>query len=258
MRERGYEKRFIAYTISMEEITVTERATNDKNVGYLLATLASAADDLGGKIFRHADDARSVLTIRVPEEGADYLRSETEDRIADVIAVRYKYDFFRSRIRPDGIEGLKRELLFSALIAADLAEDKRYIMRKLRLFREYAIDGIWNFRLGALKRKWTDIVGYIPAYFDEKRLKDFIVYLVGEKRGRKVVVENGNVYDKNFNLLRRSDLIDATGEGKLVREVILSGGGSVELIGNVPSLDEKYLREYFGSSVVISASRRQT
>lgn len=233
----------------MEEITVTESAANRGNVVYLCSALGGAVADFGGRTEIVSDDVRASLKIFVPEEGADFVRGETEDKIADVIAVRYKYEFFRRRVRPEGVDGLERELLYAALISADLFEDKRYIVRKLHAFREYAVDGIWNFRLGALRRKWTDIVGYIPLYFDGKKLKDFITYLVGEKKGKKVVVENGLVYDKHFNRLRRAALVDAEGEGVIVREVLLSGCGSVELSGAVPPVDEKYLREYFGSSV---------
>ena len=208
--------------------------------------MAGFLSDFNGSAGVSLNGERSTLTLKINKQYADLFKGEVEDRIADVIAVRYKYAYFRKNVRFEGLDGFETELLRAALIAADLDEDKKYIIRRLRNFEEYAIDGIYNFRLAPLKRKWNDIVGYIPPYFSNGQLKDFVKYLLGEKRNKRVIVENGEVYDENYNKLDRVSLTDGGEDGKIVREVLLSASGKVSVRGNLPSADEKYIRAFYG------------
>ena len=47
----------------------------------------------------------------------------------------------------------------------DIDEDKKYAIKKLKSFQEYALDGIFNFRLQPLKNKWREVASYIPFSF---------------------------------------------------------------------------------------------
>ena len=46
-------------------------------------------------------------------------------------------------------------------------------------------------------------------------------------------------------------------EGKIIREIILSGCGLIELNGDLPKTDEFYLMEYYGDKVLISKTTWQ-
>lgn len=240
--------------MSMREIKVTESGDGAENIGYVGRGLAGFLADFNGDARVSLDEKRSTLTLRINKDYADLFRGEVEDRIADVIAVKYKYAYFRKFVRFDGLDGFETELLRAALIAADLDEDKKYIVRRLRNFDEYAIDGIYNFRLAPLRRKWDDIVGYIPPYFTNGQLKDFVRYLLGEKRGKKVIVEDGEVYDANYNKLDRVSLTDGGEDGRIIREVLLSASGKAIVRGKIPETDEKYIRMFFASHVVFYPS----
>ncbi|MBR1868211.1 MAG: hypothetical protein IJ800_06535 [Clostridia bacterium] len=229
----------------MKEIKISDGSEKNVPMTYLSSALTSAAKDFGGEVCLYADKHRKTITVKISDEYEDFLRGEAEDKISDVIAVKYKYDFFVKKIPASGLNEIEREILYSALISADIDEDKRYIARKLRGFYEYAVDGIYNFRLSALKRKWSEIVGYIPPYFPSGRLNDFVSYLIGEKKGKAVTVENGNVYDKHFNLLRRTELTGDISEGRILREALLSGCGELRVLSPVPESEERYLRTYF-------------
>lgn len=234
----------------MREIKVTESGDGADNIGYVGRGLAGFLSDFDGDAKVSLGDKRSTLTLRINKEYGDVFRGEVEDRIADVIAVRYKYSYFRKYVRFDGLGEFESELLRAALIAADLDEDKKYIIRRLRNFDEYAIDGIYNFRLAPLKRKWNDIVGYVPSYFTDGQLTDFVKYLLGEKRGKRVMVEDGAVYDSSYNKLERISLTDGGEDGAIIREVLLSASGKVSVRGKIPPLDEKYIRLFFSSHAV--------
>jgi len=236
----------------MNIIKITDSNLNKSNIVYLYSVLGSYISDAKGRIDAAIDSGRAVLNLNVGNFQDETLRSEIEDKVADVIAVSYKYDFFKKRLKTYGLNNLETELLYSAVISADLEEDKRFVIRKIKNSKEYSIDGVYNFRLGALKNKWDEIAGYIPDYFAADQLREFITYLIKEKKGRRVYVENGKVYDGRFKRLMRTELLKSdSDEGKIIKEVILSGCGEVELSSKIDETDEFYLKEYFGDNIFL-------
>lgn len=244
MKRRGKEQ-----TENMSFIRISDGG-NGENMFYLYNQLNPIVTRLGGKAEIECGKI-NVLNINVDKSYAGFVRAEAEDKIADVITVNYKYKFFTQRIKTKGLENFEKELLMCALICADLEEDKRYVCAKMALCEEYSINGTFNFRMNPLKRKWEEITGYIPAYFNSEQLREFIIYILKEKKGKKVYIDKDTVYDKNFNKLQRVILTDnGIQKGKIVREVLLSASGEVELNDKVSEVDEKYLKEYFGDKIL--------
>ncbi len=240
----------------MRTIKISDGAEKNYGVKYVGNTLSGLIKEIGGEMRFSEDGTRAVLKISAPERYADYVTGEIEDRIADVIAVGYKYGYFRAGISASGLTPFEREILYSALIAADIDEDRRYVIKKARLVAEYAVDGIFNFRLTPLKRKWEEIVGYVPSAFTSGQLADFVRYLIGERRGKKAIIRNGMVYDGNYNLLERSALLPdlpCGAEGRILREVILSASGRVEVGSDIPEADRRYLRDFYGGRISFRA-----
>ena len=71
--------------------------------------------------------------------------------------------------------------------------------------RACAVDGVYAFRLGALREKWEKIVRYIPAGFSVADLKKFCDFLAEESRN-KIYLKGSAVYGQDFCPLRRSRL----------------------------------------------------
>ncbi len=241
--------------INMSQIKITESARKSNNIIYIYEMLSLITKQLGCIDDLRGGKNRYELIIDVPSSYKDLLVSELEDKIADVISVNYKYTFFKKNVGLTGLNALEKELLLTALIAADIDEDKKYVIKKLKNFQEYALDGIFNFRMKALKEKWSDIIGYIPQGFQSLELKDFIIYLIKDKMGKKVYFDDGSVYDKRFNVLKRTELLTGdSGEIPVVKEILLSGAGEVELGTKLPETDELYLKQLYGDRVRFSSS----
>lgn len=236
--------------INMSEIKVTESSLKSKNVVYVYESLLSVTSQLGCRQELRGGKNRYELLLSVPESYEELIKSELEDKISDVIAVNYKYSFFKRNVLASGLSVLDKELLLTSLIAADIDEDKKYAVKKLKNFSEYALDGIFNFRMKPLKEKWIDIINYIPPGFQSGQLRDFIAYLIKDKSGKRVYFDGGNVYDKRYNLLKRRELLTGdSGELPLVKEILLSGAGEIELLSPMNEQDEKYLKEFYGDRV---------
>lgn len=241
--------------MNMSELKITEASCKSKNVIYIYDNLSPIIKQLGCVSDLRGGKNRYELIIDVPSSYKELLVTEAEDKIADVISVNYKYTFFNKRINSSGLSSLERELLLTALISADIDEDKKYVVKKLKNYSEYTLDGIFNFRLKPLKEKWSDIISYIPPGFQSTQLKDFIVYLIRDKMGKRVYFDGGSVYDKRYNILNRIELLNGdSGEIPIVKEILLSGAGEVELATRLPEKDEFYLKEFYGDRVRFNSS----
>jgi hypothetical protein len=206
---------------------------------------------VGGRAEIKHSGSRAVLNVTCDEQFYQLLKCEIADKAAEIVAINYKYDFFKNNVKLAGLNSTEYEILMASLIAADLEEDKKYSYDKMKNAPEIAVDGLFNFRMQPLKRKWVDIVSYIPSSFINSQLKDFITYLLENKK-KRVYIDSGKVYDSHYRLLKRSNLLGGGDAVKLVREVLLSNCGEVELIGAIPKDDEYYLKEFYTDKIIFS------
>ena len=54
----------------------------------------------------------------------------------EVIAIKYKYDYFSRTVKVSGLDQTQKEILLASLIAADLDSDKKYCIGKLKELNE--------------------------------------------------------------------------------------------------------------------------
>ena len=235
----------------MSEIKLSESSLKSNNITYISKALSGVLSEVNGSAVTKQDRTRCDCKITVPSDYYDLTLFEVQDKIADVIAVNYKYLYFKKNIKITGLSTSEYELLLTALISADIEEDKRYAVKKLKCFNEYAIDGIFNFRMKPLKEKWKEILSYIPTVFPFGGLRDFVSYLIKDKVGKRVYYENGKVYDKRYNELNRKSLLgDTSLEYGSIKEMLLSGAGEIELSSKLSDSEEKYLKEFYGDKVI--------
>ena len=237
----------------MSELIITESSIRKNNLTYLYGALGEMINQVDARVDIKNGKNRYELKIFIPDEYNSIFLTETEDKIADVIAINYKYNYFKRNVVVSGLSKSEKELLYVALISADLDEDKKYVVKKLRAFKEFTIDGIFNFRMKPLKEKWNEIIGYIPSSFGSLGLKEFISYLIKDKVGKKVYYERGKVYDKHYNELNRVELIENAEDLTAVKEILLAGAGEIELVSALPSNDEKYIKEFFNDKIYFAS-----
>lgn len=225
----------------MAEILITDKGANSSNFRYLLSTLSELFSALNCSVKQTELGARTSLLVSVPDDYFLTAQLEICDRLAEIIAVNYKYNFFKDKIKSTGLNQTEREILFASLISADFEEDKSFAFNKLKGEKDLPLDGLFNFRMKPLKTKWQEIVSCMPSVFMPSQLCDFIGFLI-ESRTDTVFIDCGKVYDSHYRRLNRSMLM---GEWALIKEVLLSNGGKIDIYGEIPETDEKYLKEFF-------------
>ena len=234
----------------MIEISITENEYNENNLLYVQSAMSELFYSAGCGVIVDNVGGRARLKISTPEYYADIIRAEVSDKVAEIIAIKYKYDFFKRNVNVGGLSSVEKEILMTSLIAADLDDDKRYSFERVKCYKNIAVDGVFNFKMVPLKKKWTDVVSYIPRFFLNTQLKEFVTYLL-ENKTKRVYIDDGRVYDCHYRRLKRSSLLDGD-TVKIVREVLLSNCGEVELNGQIPSEDEFYLKEYYKDKIIFS------
>ncbi len=174
-----------------------------------------------------------------------YVRKFTEEHIADVLAIGYKYAFFDERLPLPLLGEEQRRLLLTALVAADYREDRGYVLRRVRGYTHYCIDGMFHFRLQELKRRWEEIIEYIPTDMGEISTEGFLSFLAEDGDG-KVFLKNGKLYDDEYRRLSRSAL---TGKEWAIGEILLSGAEQVYCFGETERETKDFLKKYYGEKV---------
>lgn len=235
----------------MENLTVSDKESNCRYIAYVAGVLAAASSGAAAADIRFAD-GRVCFSVNAEQDKLAELRKRAEEKIADVICVGYKYEFLSRLIRPAGLSAEDREILVAAIIAADFADDRRYVLSGLKKIEVHTIDGFYNFRLRALTEKWRGVAQCVPLYFDKERLAEFMEFLLGGNKG-KVFLKGPDVYDCRCRRLHRAALIEGgKSEMNTLREIVLSGAGKVECL-TAPSLrQENFLRRYYAGRVGFS------
>ena len=186
------------------------------------------------------------ISFKTEREYCPYVRKFTEEHIADIIAIGYKYAYFDKRLALPLLSKSERRVLLTALVAADYAEDRAFVVRRLRGFENYCIDGLFHFRLQELQKRWEEIIEYIPTDMGEVGMESFIGFLIEDGNG-KIFIKNGKVYDEEYRALSRSLL---TGGEWTVGEVLLSGAGQVYCFGETDEETKAFLKKYYGEKAI--------
>ena len=232
----------------MEEITVTQNGFDRRYISYLHAKIFDRFSFLPATCNVEQEDDFSRLRFCTERAYCPYVRKFAEDHIADVIAVGYKYEFFKKRLPLPLLNAENKRLLLTALVAADYREDKAHALKRVCSEKEYCIDGTFHFRLQRLKERWQEIVDYIPADMNERALEGFIEFLT-EDGEETLYIKDGKVYDKEYRQLQKSAL---TGEENLIGEILLGCGERVYCFGEVDGETSAFLRKYYGSKANFS------
>lgn len=230
----------------MEKITVTQAGAPDPYMSYLFGKITDKFSFLPCAPVLKNQDGRTTLVFAAEGKYCPYIRKYAEENIAEVIAVGYKYRYFKEILSLPCLSGKERDILLVSLVSADLAEDREYVKKRFTGAEKYCIDGTYNFRLNDLKRRWRKIAEYIPAEFNGAALESFVEFLVGEGAG-KTFLKDGVLYDEDYRPLRRSRLI---GEESPVSEILLSGAESVYCFGSPDRESAEFLKKYYKEKAV--------
>ena len=237
---------FGAYNNDVEEITITQNGFDCLYMSYLYGKVRERFSFLPSKCDLRRMGDTTEIAFETEREYCPYVRKFTEENIADVIAVGYKYAFFEKRLTLPLLSKLQKRLLITALVAADYRDDRTFVARRLRGYESYCVDGVFHFRLRDLQKRWEGIAEYIPTDMGAASLDGFIEFLTEDGEG-KLFLKDGKVYGEDYRLLSRSVL---TGVESSVGEILLGGAEQVYCFGKTDEETAAFLKKYYGEKAV--------
>lgn len=225
---------------------ITQGGYNRRYMSYLYGKVKDKFSYLPARIAISGEEDRTVVQFETEKRYCPYVRRFTEENIADVIAIGYKYAYFERKLSLPLLSAGEKRLLFTALAAADLKEDRDLIAQKIKGLGQYCLDGVFHFRLQELQKRWEGIAEYVPTDFGKQSMEGFIGFLVEDGDG-KIYLKDGVAYDESYRALGKSVL---TGARSLIGEVLLCGAGRVYCFGEVDRETKDFLHKYYKEKAV--------
>ncbi len=225
---------------------ITQNGYDGLYMSYLYRKVRERFSFLPSKCDIAKNGDRTEIAFQTEREYCPYVRKYTEENIADVIAIGYKYAFFEKHLEVPLLNPFKKRVLITALVSADYKDDRGYVMRRIRNFNSYSLDGMFHFRLQELKKRWEGIVDYIPTDMGEASLDGFLSFLTEDGVG-KIFIKDGRVYGEDYRPLSRSLL---TGVESTLGEIILGGAEWVYCFGDLDEDTKSFLKKYYAEKVI--------
>ena len=230
----------------MKRITITQSGDDGLYVPYLYGRVKDKFSYLPAKMNFERDGDRTVFALETESRYCPYVQKFTEENIADVISVGYKYRYFAERLHLPLLTEYEKRLLLTALSAADLKEDRVLVVRQLKGFEQYCLDGLFRFRLRDLKNRWDEIIQYVPSDFGKQSLEGFIGFLAEDGEG-KIYLKGGKVYDEKYRVMNKSAL---TGQSSVIGEILLCGAERVYCFGETDEETKEFLEKFYKEKAV--------
>ena len=227
-------------------ITITQGGYDRRYMSYLYGRVKEKFSYLPARIDLLGEGERTEVRFETEKRYCPYVRRFAEENIADVIAIGYKYAYFEKRLSLPLLEESEKQLLLTALAAADLREDRQLITEKIKGFGQYCLDGVFHFRLQELKKRWEGIAEYVPADFGRQSVDGFLGFLVEDGDG-KVYLKDGKAYDESYRVLNKSVL---TGRRSQIGEILLCGAARVYCFGETEKSVKDFLLKYYKERAV--------
>lgn len=241
----------MAYNNNVEKIRVSKNGTPDECIAYVSEKVSGRYAALPCVAGICGKGGRTSVEFSTEKLYEPYVRGETASAVAEVLAVWYKYRFFENLLPLPALEKEERELLLTALVAADFNTDKEYVKTRLSGLDEYLLDGVFLFRMQELKKSWERIASYVPAAFSQGALRSFLEFLVSEGQGR-VFLQGEEAYDEEYRPLKKSAL---TGEYSAPKEILLSSAKLVYCFGEQSEKTREFLKKYFPETTFFGSEK---
>ncbi|MBR2375372.1 MAG: hypothetical protein IKA88_03695, partial [Clostridia bacterium] len=96
----------------MEEITIVQNGFDGLYMSYLYGKVRERFSFLPSTCNLERNGDSTAIEFKTERAYCPYVRKFTEEHIADIIAVGYKYEFFEKRLRLPLLSDLKKRLLY--------------------------------------------------------------------------------------------------------------------------------------------------
>lgn len=215
-------------------------------------SLCKPLKSINGIITDMHSDRRYYVALAYPQEHKPQMSAIISENVARVISVSFKRKYLLQKLRLAGDDLVTRTLV-NTMCIFDSHIDSKTLNQMLGEGENIVIDGVYNFRSKAIKRKWDEIIELSNAndliFSDKEIVKDFLRFLMEAvpvfHRKMFVVMSDANflLLDAKSRNLPKQVLIypDLSDEEVLMYNIICQKPKSVVFLGKTSVLSREFI-----------------
>ena len=183
----------------MYEATVSVVKENSHLLDYVKGQLAPCLKEIDGIATELDGRFRSCFSLACSDTYRFQVQRRLVEAVSQALTLGYKNVYVRDllRIEPDNFY---KNVLVNVICVFDNDYDKQVVSKLVEIDQDVCIDGYYNFRLAAVKKKWSDITRLVSDNFyvlsDNSLIVEFLQYLLestpSKVKNLSVSFENGS------------------------------------------------------------------
>lgn len=165
----------------MYEASININSNNKHYLDYIASQLKGTLSASNGVAVVLNNEDISYLSIACQDNYKDKIDSVIKDCVADILSIGYKQQYLREFLHLSR-DSLIANTLINTMSIFDSNVDRKQIINSITSLNKLSIDGIYNFKIKAIKKRWQEIIsltGNNPLLFsDDNVMIEFLSYLL--------------------------------------------------------------------------------
>ena len=165
----------------MYEATVSVVKENSHLLDYVKGQLAPCIREIDGISAELDERFRNCYSLACSDTYRFQVQRKLVEAVSQALTLGYKNVFVRDLLHI-GSDSFYRNVLVNVICVFDNDYDKQLVSRLVEVDQNVCIDGYYNFRLGAVKKKWAEITRLVSDNFyvlsDNSLIVEFLQYLL--------------------------------------------------------------------------------
>ena len=183
----------------MYEATVSIVKENSHLLDYVKGQLAPCLKEIDGISTELDTQFRTCFSLACSDTYRFQVQRKLIDAVSQALTLGYKNVYVRDLLHIDS-NNFYKNVLVNVICVFDNDYDKQIVSRLVEIDQNVCIDGYYNFRLAAVKKKWSDITRLVSDNFyvlsDNSLIVEFLQYLLestpSKVKNLSVSFEGGN------------------------------------------------------------------
>ena len=203
----------------MYESTVNIEKHNQHLLGYVKSRIVPYLAEIDGISTELEDNFREYFTLACSDTYRFQIQRCLSGAVVDALSLGYKNVYFRNLLNIYG-NNFYQNVLVNTVCIFDNEYDKQIVSKVLDADQILCLDGYYNFRMSAIKKKWQEISKLVCEndfiLSDNELIVEFLQYLLESlpSKEKEVSVSFDNddfvIYGQNNQVLNRINSLAKT------------------------------------------------
>ncbi len=183
----------------MWEFSLNVRSDRERIVQFFIENISKSCLYMNGIVTSHEENGYTSILMAVEESFCGEAQRVIERLVTQIICTDFKYAFLEKNLKIPMHDKIGMTAFKKALLNFDRETDKFLVLKNLEIGHSLFLDSFYEFRLGALKAKWTELV----SLANENR-----VYLISNDAFLdllKFLIDNIEICEEEVSVVENED-----------------------------------------------------